>query len=179
MTTSNSALTGERADLLAILEDQRHNFQITLRGLTEEQAVKRSTVSELTLGGLVKHLTQTESQWITTILEPDENAEFDMDSVTDSYQLVAGESFADAVAKYEEAATRTKQAIADIENLDVLVPLPTAPWSPERQWWTARKILLHIIRETSHHSGHADIIRESLDGANTTMQMGADAGMEF
>ena len=40
-------------------------------------------------------------------------------------------------------------------------------------------MLLHVLRETSHHSGHADIIRESLDGANTTMQMGADAGMEF
>ncbi len=48
-----------------------------------------------------------------------------------------------------------------------------------RQWWTARRLLLHVLRETSHHSGHADIIRESLDGANTTMQMGADAGMEF
>lgn len=179
MTTNNSALTGERADLLAILEDQRHNFQITLRGLTEEQALARPSVSELTLGGLVKHLTQVENQWITNILEPDENAEFDMDSAMDSYQLVDGESFADAVANYEANAQRTKEAITGIQDLDVLVPLPTAPWSPEREWWTARKILLHIIRETAHHSGHADIIRESLDGANTTMQMGADAGMEF
>jgi len=63
--------------------------------------------------------------------------------------------------------------------MDALVPLPTAPRAPERQWWTVRHVLLHILRETAHHSGHADIIRESLDGGNTTRQMAADAGMEF
>lgn len=179
MTTNNAALTGERADLLAILEDQRHNFLITLRGLDEEQARARTTVSTLTLGGLVKHLTVVEGDWVNRILEPDENAEFDMDSAMESYQLADGELFTDQVSKYEAVGKRTDAAIAELGDLDVLVPLPTAPWSPEREWWTARKILLHIIRETAHHSGHADIIRESLDGANTTMQMGADAGMEF
>ncbi|MFD4369751.1 DinB family protein [Rhodococcus sp. NPDC058521] len=179
MSNSTSAVTGERADILAILEDQRHNFLITLRGLDQEKALARTTVSELTLGGLVKHLTEVEGDWITTVLEPDENAVFDMDTAVDTFHLVDGELFSEQVKKYEAMAARTREAIASLDDLDVLVPLPIAPWSPEREWWTARKILLHIIRETSQHSGHADIIRESLDGANTTMQMGADAGMEF
>ncbi|MFE3029860.1 mycothiol transferase, partial [Nocardia tengchongensis] len=50
------------------------------------------------------------------------------------------------------------------------VPTPTAPWAPERVWLSVRYILLHILREIAHHSGHADIIREALDGANTTYQ---------
>ncbi|MDX5451676.1 MAG: DinB family protein, partial [Rhodococcus sp. (in: high G+C Gram-positive bacteria)] len=81
--------------------------------------------------------------------------------------------------RYEAIAKETEAFVAGLEDLDLPVPLPTAPWAPERQWWSARKVLLHIIRETAHHSGHADIIRESLDGANTTRQQGADAGMTF
>jgi hypothetical protein len=59
--------------------------------------------------------------------------------------------------------------VAALPDLDVSVPLPRTPWSPhDPGHWSVRRILLHLIRETAQHAGHADIIREALDGANTT-----------
>jgi hypothetical protein len=46
-------------------------------------------------------------------------------------------------------------------------PLPEAPWFAPGERWSARRVLLHIMAETAHHAGHADIIRESLDGAKS------------
>ncbi len=102
-----------------------------------------------------------------------------MEWAMEKYYMRDDETLEGLLAEYAEVARATEAAVAGLDDLDVLIPLPTAPWAPERQWWTIRRTLLHIIRETAHHSGHADIIRESLDGGNTTMQMGADAGMEF
>ncbi|WP_374778144.1 DUF664 domain-containing protein [Streptomyces sp. NBC_01310] len=73
--------------------------------------------------------------------------------------------------QYAAAARTTEQAVADLRDMDRRVPLPSTPWSPpETVYWSARRILLHLIRETAQHAGHADIIRESLDGASTTAQ---------
>ncbi|WP_305095023.1 DinB family protein [Prescottella sp. R16] len=171
--------TGERADLLGLLADQRHNLLITVRGIDDEQARARTTVSELTLGGLIKHVTRTERNWLESIREPDENAEFDMADAAASHAMTGDETIAGLIDDYRKVAAETERTIAALDDLDTLIPLPTAPWAPERQWWTARRVLLHVLRETAQHSGHADIIRESLDGANTTRQMGEDAGMEF
>lgn len=180
MTTSqNPALTGERADILQILQEQRSTLLITIRGIDDAQARQRTTVSDLTLGGLIKHVANTERQRVNSILERDETAEFDMESAMEQYYMRDDETLEGLVAEYEAVARATEAVVAGLDDMDLLVPLPTAPWAPERQWWTARRTLLHIIRETAHHSGHADIIRESLDGGNTTRQMGADAGMEF
>lgn len=120
-----------------------------------------------------------ERNWVRNIVERDETAEFDMEVAMETYFMAEGESISGLLAEYRAAVEETERVVASLDDLDLQVPLPTAPWAPERQWWSARRVLLHILRETAHHSGHADIIREALDGANTTMQMGADAGMEF
>ncbi|MGV9944687.1 DinB family protein [Rhodococcus aetherivorans] len=172
-------LSGERADILDMLAEQRKMFLITLRNLDDEQARTRSTVSDLTPGGLLKHVSTTEQHWIDTIRTLDDTAEFDMESAMEQYYMRDDETVAGLLERYEAIAEQTEAFVAGLADLDLQVPLPTAPWAPERQWWSARKVLLHIIRETAHHSGHADIIRESLDGANTTMQQGTDAGMTF
>jgi uncharacterized damage-inducible protein DinB len=178
MSDSTPEPTTEMADFAAIFADQRHNFMIPMRKLTEEQARTRTTASTLTLASLVKHVTATERNWITTILTPDEDAVFDMASGTDSHTVHEDETFESLLAAFQGNAKVTDAALATIDP-DQLVPLPVAPWQPEREWWTARRILLHLLREISQHSGHADIIRESLDGANTTYTMGTDAGMDF
>jgi Protein of unknown function (DUF664) len=67
--STTQTLTGERADLLASLAKQRHFLRFTTRELTDEQAARRTTVSALCLGGLIKHVALTERQWARFILE--------------------------------------------------------------------------------------------------------------
>jgi hypothetical protein len=64
-------------------------------------------------------------------------------------------------------ARGTDDLVASLPSLDATQPLPEAPWFEPGARWSARRVLLHIIAETAQHAGHADIIRESLDGAKT------------
>ncbi|MFD5000875.1 mycothiol transferase [Streptomyces buecherae] len=169
----------ERDALLRALAEQRATLLIALRGLTDAQAGRRSTASELTLGGILKHLAQGERVWAQLISErrgetPD--GMWDMGQ----YHLAADDTLADLRAAYAAATRAMDAAVGALPDLDVAVPLPPAPWDPEAvpETWTARRALLHMLRETAQHAGHADIIRECLDGANTTAQLGdaPDAG---
>ncbi len=71
------------------------------------------------------------------------------------------------LALYDEVARETEKAIAGIPDLSQPVPVPRdAPWFPaDVDAWSVRWVLLHLIQETARHAGHADIVRESLDGA--------------
>ncbi|AFT98347.1 hypothetical protein O3I_001925 [Nocardia brasiliensis ATCC 700358] len=158
----------EREDLISMLADQRDLFRITLRGIDDDQARKRTTVSELTLGGLLHHLISCERHWVTVLIERDENAAIDPARFEGEYAMAEGETVAGLLAEWDEVAAATAELIRTVDTLDTSVPTPTAPWSPERVWWTVRFTVLHILREIAHHSGHADIIREELDGANST-----------
>jgi uncharacterized damage-inducible protein DinB len=172
MATSENGLSVERGELLGMLAEQRETLRITVRGLSDAQAAQRTTVSDLTLGGLIKHLTQGEKVWTQIMTRGDGEAPhgfLDMGQ----YYMQDGETLAGLLDAYAAAARATDEAIAALPDLDKAVPLPRTPWSPpETVWWSARRILLHLFKETAQHSGHADIIRESLDGANTTAQLG-------
>ena len=61
------------------------------------------------------------------------------------------------------AARRTDELVRTVD-LDASHPLPVAPWFEPGKRWSARRVLLHIVAETSQHAGHADIIRETIDG---------------
>ncbi|GAC69250.1 DinB family protein [Gordonia soli] len=161
------SVTGEKEDLLTLLADQRALLRITARGLTDEQARQKTTVSDLNIGGLIKHLASGFRATAQTIVDRGENAEFDMAAVADAYALRDDETIDGWLDEYDRAAEAFDQVIADVASLDDLIPQPTAPWQPEREWWTVRKMTLHLLRETAHHSGHADIIREALDGQST------------
>ena len=82
-------------------------------------------------------------------------------------RLADGETLAEALAAYADVAARTDALIATLPDLDADHPLPSAPWFQPGTRWSARAVLLHLIAETSQHSGHADIIREALDGQRT------------
>ncbi|MBB5933645.1 mycothiol transferase [Streptomyces zagrosensis] len=164
---------GERAELLRVLGEQRATLLIALRGLTDDQAAQRSTVSELTLGGIVKHLAQGERVWTQLMSERRGNTPDGMWDMG-QYQMNAGESLSALRDAYAAATAATDAAVANLPTLDVPVPLPPVPWDPQAtpETWSARLVLLQLLRETAQHAGHADIIRESLDGANTTAQLG-------
>ncbi|MEP9415749.1 DinB family protein [Gordonia sp. VNQ95] len=170
-------VTGEKEELLTLLDDQRQVFLVTLRNLDDAQARTRTTVSELTLGGLLKHLTLVERGATETMTVRDEEATFDMSLMEHAYELTDDETLDDWLTAYREAAAAYDAAVAGLD-LDDQIPQETAPWQPEREWWSARKMVLHMLRETAHHSGHADIIREALDG-QTTMSTLFDFGDAF
>ena len=171
---TNTTLADERADLLASLAKARHFLRLTTRDISEEQARQRTTVSELTLGGLVKHVTAVERNWQNFILHgpsaaPDFSnlTEQDYANWANGFRLLDDETLAGALAEYEEVAGQTDELIATLPDLDASHELPPAPWNPPGERWSARRTLLHIAAETSQHAGHADIIRESLDGQKT------------
>ncbi|MET8013659.1 DinB family protein [Streptomyces sp. NPDC005271] len=169
-----TAATGERADLLAILTKQRHFLRFTTRDLTDEQAGQRTTASELCLGGLIKHVTSVERHWVAFIQEgPVAMGDFtamteaDWARRADEFRLLPGETLAGVLADYAETARRTDELIATVPDLGASQPLPKAPWFEPGARWSVRRVAMHIIAETAQHAGHADIIRESLDGAKT------------
>lgn len=168
------AVTGERADWLETLAKHRHFLRFTTRELTDEQARLRTTVSELCLGGLIKHVTEVERSWGNFILHgpsdmPDFTAMTDADWArrADGFRLLPEETLAGVLADYADVARRTDELVTTLPDLDAAWPLPRAPWSEPGAQWSARQVLMHIVSETAQHAGHADIIRESLDGARS------------
>lgn len=170
---TNDSLTGERADLLAQLAGARHFLRFTTRDLSEEQVAAHPTPSELCLGGLIKHVTSVERGWTDFIVDGksamkdfDDMTEEDFAQRTDEFQVQPGETLAGILAAYDETAGRTDELVATVPDLNAAMPLPAAPWFEDSQW-SIRRVLLHIIAETTQHAGHADMIREAIDGAKT------------
>jgi hypothetical protein len=173
-TTDAGTLDAERGDLLDVLAKHRHFLRFSTRDLSDEQAGQRTTVSELTLGGLIKHVTFVERNWANFIVKgpsamPDFSAMTtdDFAAWNEHFRLMPGETLEGVLAGYAEVAGRTDELVRILPDLNASHPLPSAPWYPPGQRWTARRVLLHIAAETAQHAGHADIIRESLDGAKS------------
>jgi uncharacterized damage-inducible protein DinB len=172
-TASQTAGT-ERADLVATLDKHRNFLRLTTRGLTDEQAGLRPTVSELCLGGLIKHVTSVERTWLRFILEgPSAHGDFrqmteeDWTRRANEFRMLPGETLTGVLDAYAEVARQTDEVVASLPDLNASHPLPKAPWFEPGARWSARRVLLHIIAETAQHAGHADIIREAIDGAKS------------
>jgi len=159
----------ERDDLLESLTAHRGFLLYAVQGITDEQARERLTVSELTLGGLVKHVAKTEKGWAEFIVDGPKTMELSEDSFAehaDGFVLREDETLAGVVAEYAEIAERTNDLVRTWD-LDAVQPLPEAPWFPPNGTRSARRVLVHIVAETAQHAGHADILRETLDGQKT------------
>ncbi|MEV8630641.1 DinB family protein [Streptosporangium sp. NPDC051023] len=166
MTTDNELISGERADLLESLAAQRGFLRRTVAGLTDEQAALRTTASELCLGGVIKHVSGVEARWMRFALGDPEAMTGGEDDWANQFRMLEGETLAGLLDAYEEVARTTDELVATLD-LDVSHPLPPAPWFKPGARRSVRRVLLHLIAETSQHAGHADIIRESLDGSKT------------
>ena len=152
----------------------RHFLRLTVRDLSGEQARQRTTASELTLGGLIKHVAATEQGWAAFILEgPSALGDFSDMTEADMARWPASSSCSRTRRWTASWPTTTRwrsaptNMVASLPDLNLSHPLPNAPWFPPGERRSARWVFLHIIAETAQHAGHADIIRESLDGAKS------------
>jgi uncharacterized damage-inducible protein DinB len=158
----------ERDDLLESLTTHRALLLRTVAGITDEQARQRLTVSALTLGGIIKHVSHVESGWADFIVDgpvqpgPDEQRAW-----MDGFVLREDQTLAEVIADYEKVAQRTDELVRTLPDLDASHPLPAAPWFPPGATRSARRVFVHIVAETAQHAGHADILRETLDGQKT------------
>lgn len=179
-TPATPAPTGERADILATLTAHRGFLLHTVAGITDAQARERTTVSELTLGGLIKHVAATEKQWADFIVNgPADTPSIDWEQVDwsnppdevkafmASHHPTQDETLETLLSAYEQVAAATDNLVRTLPDLDLSHPLPESPWFEPGAVRSARRTFLHVIAETAQHAGHADIIREALDGQKT------------
>ena len=165
-------VTDERDALLTFLDHQRDVLRIAAFGLTDEQAAATPTASSLSVGGSIKHSASVERTWMDTILE---RARGSRDDYEANFRIERGEKLGAVLDMYAQAARETDDIIAGISDLGAPVPVPKgAPWLPDDvDAWSVRWVLLHLIQETARHAGHADIIRESVDGGTAFPLMAA------
>ena len=171
------SIVDEQHGLLAYLAQMRYTLRLTAYGLTEAQSRATPSASALSVGGLIKHCASTEEGWIDQVrgepqaLDPQQR-------YAENFRLADGESIDDVLARYDRVAERTERTVTGIDDLEHLIPIDhSVPWnSRDMTHWTLRWVLLHLIEETARHTGHADIIRETVDGATAYPLMAAAEG---
>src|SRR5262245_51539983 len=84
------------------------------------------------------------------------------------FRMLPGETLAGILERYEQVAAETEKIVGELPDLSATHPLPDVPWRESGGEYSVRRVLLHVIAETTQHAGHADIIRESLDGQKAT-----------
>jgi len=158
-------LDPERAAYLEALAQQRYFFLHTVEGLTDDQARLTPTASELCLGGLVKHVALTERGWTDFVEHGSMAGGDDADYVAREreFRLLEDETLEEVVALFHEVAAHTDELIRTCD-LSASHELPPAPWFTPGERRSSRRVFAHLLSELAHHTGHADILRESIDG---------------
>jgi uncharacterized damage-inducible protein DinB len=165
----------ERDGLMSYLAQQRLVLRTAAYGLTDEQARATPTVSTLSVGGLIKHVASVERQWLSYVLQ--RPIQRGTDDYLRTFQMTSDDTLSGLLDDYAAAGAETDEAVR-VLPLDHPVPVPRhSPWLPQDvDAWSVRWVLLHLIEETARHAGHADILRESIDGATAFPLMAAAEG---
>jgi uncharacterized damage-inducible protein DinB len=153
--------------LLGYIEQQRDGLRFAAFGLTDEQARLTPTAGTLSIGGLVKHVAAMERSWMDTVLQREVDPAAQEAAYETGFTLGPDETLAGALAHLDEVAEETETIVRELADLERAVPVPQGvPWFPDDvDAWTLRWVLLHLVEEIARHAGHADIVRESIDGA--------------
>ena len=163
----------ERSALREYLAFHQSAYFAVSYGLTDEQARSTPTVSALSIGGLVKHVTAMQGNWMARVaaapdLPPKDPRPFGeiAKEFGDQHVMAPDETLAGLLQAFEAQNAKSLRLV-EISNLDAEVPVPQdIPWFPKNQKaWSVRWVILHVINELARHAGHADIIREAIDGA--------------
>ena len=159
--------SGTERDLLsAFLDYQRETVLLKTEGLTAEQLAQTIPSSSLTLAGLINHLALVEDSWFWVRFagnpEDDVWAGIDWDADPDHEFRTAVDLPPDELRRrYADACARSREVVAATSGLDEL-SVGSSRRTGNR--WDLRWVLLHLIEETARHAGHADLIREAIDG---------------
>ena len=153
----------ERGALLAFLDQARGGIRRALLGLSDEQAASRPSAGELSLSGLLKHVAEAEQGWVARAKGQDPAVHRDESNWHECFQLVGAETVDSQLAYWDQVAKETEEFIRSAPDLNETFALPDQPWFPKERV-SLRWLLLRLISEVDRHAGHADIIRESLDG---------------
>ena len=162
MSRSEVSPVSERAGLREFLDYQREALIDKLQGVTDEQARTTPTSSSLSLLSLIKHSAIWERRWFQVIVAgrslPDEWPEVRSEQLDPTFQLADEDTVETVVADYREQIAASDEILS---NFDLDAP---CAW-PEMADQNLRWVALHMIEETARHAGHADIIRETIDGS--------------
>jgi uncharacterized damage-inducible protein DinB len=155
----------ELDQLTNVLDYQRETIVQKTDGLTREQLAQQLPTSSLTLGGLLNHLALVEDSWFRVRFSglPDDAlwAGIDWDADPDyEFRTAADAEPKELRRRYEAACASSREVVAGAQSLDQL--------SVEKRLngmhFDLRWVLLHLIEETARHAGHADLLREAVDG---------------
>ncbi|MEI2777519.1 MAG: DinB family protein [Tetrasphaera sp.] len=157
--------TGEREVITAFLRQQFAQARTTVYGLSDEQIHLTPTASAFSLASLLRHLGQVARDWGRSVAAaPEFPSEAGAETDGGDYTVDPSETLTDLLAEFDAAVDELAGIVA-AADLDAIVPTPKAPWYPEDlTGWQSRWVLHHLIAEVARHTGHADIIRESIDG---------------
>lgn len=158
-----AAVADERTTLESFLDYYREAVKGKVRGVSEDDARRRLVPSATTLAGLIKHLSRVEASWFQHRL-----AQMDVEDVPlldgwlddpeRDFRVGPNETVDALIAQYDEQCALSRE-VATRFDLNEVVPHPALGRV------SARWIYLHMIEETARHVGHADILREQLDGS--------------
>jgi hypothetical protein len=163
----------ERSALREYLAFHQSAYFAVSYGLTDEEARSAPSVSALSIGGLVKHATGLQRNWMGRVaaapeVPPKDSRPFEVISKEfgDQHVMRPDETL-DGLLEAFAAQNARSLRLVETADLDTAVPVPhEIPWFPkDLEAWSVRWVILHVINELARHAGHADIIRETIDGA--------------
>ena len=160
----DATTTSERDALEQYLDYQRETILLKTEGLSKAQLGQRIPTSELTLAGLLYHLAYVEEDWSEVdFLGLPKREEWQVDWTADpdyEFHVALGKDPDELRRRYRDACDRSRQVTTAARDLDQLSVSTGVGGKP----FTLRWMMLHLIEETARHAGHADLLREAIDG---------------
>ncbi len=142
----------ERETVLALLQYQRNSFVKKVSGVSEEAARRSQMASGTSLLWLVKHMARAESLWLLHRFAGQE-------VVIEKDEVGPEDSVRSAIVAYQQTWMRTDAVVSDAQSLSELCR-EVGNEAPVNLRW----VLMHLLEETARHAGHADVLREMVDG---------------
>jgi uncharacterized damage-inducible protein DinB len=166
-------VTDERSALREYLAYHQSAYLAVSYGLTDEQARATPSASALSVGGLIKHATAMQRTWMARVAAAPDAPPKDprpFEEIAKDFgeqHVMRPDETLEGLLRAFEAQSAESLRLAETADLDTAVPVPQdIPWFPKNQKaWSVRWVILHVINELARHAGHADIVRETIDGA--------------